>query len=301
MPVKIRRTQPLSYYVAKFRIPIITNLLVSLVSILVLRLKFAKFLKKPYIFDTIEIETFNRCNNDCSFCPANRNVDKRTPCYMSEKLFSKIIDQLVEIDFSGNVNLFINNEPLIDKRLEKFIEEVTSKLPKSTIFILTNGLLLNHDRLKSLYDAGLKNIIIDNYNDKMKINSNVKKMLDDIRGSEIEKNMNIVVWLRYKNAVLTNRTGSAPNKKYKFLNFGEIEKNIILRRSCGFVIGGLNITPEGKVPICCADVYGKHIIGDVNKEKIVDIWYGEKSSMIREELFNKGRFGLYPCNMCDKL
>ena len=25
----------------------------------------------------ISIETINRCNSECSFCPANRNVDKR--------------------------------------------------------------------------------------------------------------------------------------------------------------------------------------------------------------------------------
>lgn len=28
----------------------------------------------PY---SIEIETINRCNNDCSFCPVNRNNDNR--------------------------------------------------------------------------------------------------------------------------------------------------------------------------------------------------------------------------------
>ena len=28
---------------------------------------------------TVEIETVNRCNNTCSFCPVSRNYDIRTP------------------------------------------------------------------------------------------------------------------------------------------------------------------------------------------------------------------------------
>ena len=30
------------------------------------------------IFQTIEIETINRCNGKCSFCPVNRNIDPRS-------------------------------------------------------------------------------------------------------------------------------------------------------------------------------------------------------------------------------
>lgn len=71
---------------------------------------------------SIEIETINRCNNDCSFCPVNRNDDIRTPKIMKEELFYKIIDDLCNIKYTGVISLFSNNEPLLDTRLLKFLK-----------------------------------------------------------------------------------------------------------------------------------------------------------------------------------
>ena len=62
----------------------------------------------PY---TIELETLNYCNNDCSFCPANRNDDKRLHMKMDKELFFKIIDDLSDISYTGILSLFSNNEP----------------------------------------------------------------------------------------------------------------------------------------------------------------------------------------------
>ena len=42
----------------------------------------------------VEIETLNRCNNDCSFCPVNRHDDTREFHKMSENMFYNIIEQL---------------------------------------------------------------------------------------------------------------------------------------------------------------------------------------------------------------
>lgn len=71
---------------------------------------------------SIELETYNRCNNDCAFCPVNRNNDTRKAHYMDEKLFYSIIDQLRIMDYSGSICLYSNNEPLLDKRIFKFVE-----------------------------------------------------------------------------------------------------------------------------------------------------------------------------------
>lgn len=86
---------------------------------------FAKnFLKAETVpdFFTIEIETQNRCNNDCPFCPVNRHNDTRKPKVMEENLFYTIIDQLRFMDYHGTISLFSNNEPLLDGRIFHFIE-----------------------------------------------------------------------------------------------------------------------------------------------------------------------------------
>ena len=64
------------------------------------------------LFNSIEIETINRCNNDCSFCPVNREKDIRSFAKMSDEIFYKIIDELHDMDYAKGINLFSNNEPL---------------------------------------------------------------------------------------------------------------------------------------------------------------------------------------------
>ena len=41
----------------------------------------------------IEIETVNRCNGKCSFCPVNANEPQREYAKMSTELFYKIIQE----------------------------------------------------------------------------------------------------------------------------------------------------------------------------------------------------------------
>ena len=82
------------------------------------------------LFMDIEIETINRCNSDCSFCPVNRKTDPRTLHLMDENLFLSIISQLSTICYCGTVCFNINNEPLLDRRIPDFITISSSKTTK---------------------------------------------------------------------------------------------------------------------------------------------------------------------------
>ena len=94
-------------------------------------------------FYTIEMETNNRCNNDCAFCPVNRNNDTRKPQVMEEDIFFTIIDQLRAMDYHGHISLFSNNEPLLDGRILKFVELTKKLLPNAPQHLCTNGILLD--------------------------------------------------------------------------------------------------------------------------------------------------------------
>lgn len=302
MPIHIKKLQHYSYYIAKYHIPVFSELAVTFVGRRRFNIKYDNYkLRLPDLFSKIEIETFNRCNNDCQFCPANRNVDIRKPTYMGEELFSSIIDQLEELNYSGTIYLHHNNEPLLDMRLEKFIAEAVQKLPKAKVEVWTNGKILTKNRLRSLYEAGLRLLLVDNYHKKLTLLPHIKKVLDEIKGHEIERNMNILVWLRYKDAILTNRAGEAPNKKRSITRLKKIERDLIHKRGCRFPFEQLNINPEGKVHICCYDVYCENIVGDLKKERIVDVWRGPMLTKIRQEILKRGRKNILLCRRCDHL
>lgn len=127
------------------------------------------------LFSSVEIETINRCNGECSFCPVNRHSDPRPFKRMSEELFHRIIDELAGLDYSGSISLHSNNEPFIDNRIVDFMKYAKENLPKAHLFVYTNGTLLTLDRfIESM--KWLDSIYIDNYSDSGEWIENVIKI-----------------------------------------------------------------------------------------------------------------------------
>ena len=115
-------------------------------------IKKIKRIKNFPIFTQIQVETFSKCNGGCSFCPVNRFVDPRSSELMKEELFYKIINELSEIDYSGIFYFHMNNEPLLDKRIYKFVKDTRKTLPKATLSLWTNGTPLNVEKFIILAD-----------------------------------------------------------------------------------------------------------------------------------------------------
>ena len=55
---------------------------------------------------------------------------------------------------------------------------------------------------------------------------------------------------------------------------------------------------QGDVLMCPHDWGKKVILGNLNKEKLIDIWFGKKSTKIRKMLNTSNR-NFTPCNVCD--
>ena len=81
----------------------------------------------------IEIETINRCNSTCSFCPVSRLIDPRAGARMTEETYRGIIEELCEWNYTGTLNLFSNNEPFLDKRIIEFVNIARENLPDAYI------------------------------------------------------------------------------------------------------------------------------------------------------------------------
>ena len=102
------------------------------------------------LFNKIEIETINQCNNTCSFCPVNALKDKRVHQQMTMELFEKIILQLASLNYQGTINLFSNNEPLLDSLLLERLKFTRKNLRNVCIYIYSNGLLMTPEKLMEL-------------------------------------------------------------------------------------------------------------------------------------------------------
>ncbi len=237
----------------------------------------------------VNLETVNRCNSDCAFCTANKNAEKRPLKIMTDELFTSIIDQLADWGYRGHLTLYGNNEPFIDTKIVERHKYCREKLPNSFIFLSTNGLLLNIDKVKEIIPY-VDQLIINNYCDNMKLHDNVQEIYDYAKAHEDEfKDVDLLVQMRYKNAVLTNRAGSAPNK----------QNNVkIIKETCLMPYTDMFIFPDGRMGICCCDNFEVTTLADLTKVSIKEAWNSEEYKKIREAIRNTR--SNYPfCKYCD--
>lgn len=254
------------------------------------------WLKSPRFCRTVEIETINRCNGQCEFCPVNRKADPRPFAQMKDDLLQRILMDLQQHSYSGFLGLQSNNEPLMDRNMAERIALARRLCPKAHLYTYTNGLLLNYDLLVSLFDAGLDSMVIDNYDENLQLLPHIKDILDRLEKSRISWIRDrIVVNVISPKAIRSNRGGQAPNKQphqfHEYLKFRQM--------GCLLPFNQLIIRPTGEVSLCCQDALGKYTLGNAEEKSLDEIWYGQKAAQVRMELSEKGRRALSLCRHCD--
>lgn len=245
--------------------------------------------KEMPLFKYIEIETVNRCNGECSFCPVNKNMPQRNYRKMSDEMFYDIVNQLAALKFNGTIALFENNEPFIDERIVDFAKYTREKCPDAYIYLKTNGTLLSTERFKEIIQY-LDFLGVDNYHgegdripdkfEEMAIYCKERGYSDRFRFYSINKN-----------AERSSRGGNAPNMKIWYTT--EVP--------CALLFVQMSIRPDGKVSLCCNDALGENTLGDISKNTLVEIWKSETFCNHRKMMIKGGRYGIETCRYCNHL
>lgn len=239
------------------------------------------------LFRHVEIETYNRCNGGCEFCPISVQRESRPECKMDEGLFKKIINELETIDYDGRLALFSNNEPFLDDRILEFHRYARLHVPRARMHLYTNGTKLSLEQFVEVMKY-LDELIIDNYNGNLTLIPNCKAIKDycEMHPEYISR---VTIVLRKPQEILTSRGGDAPNRK---------EKVSYPNAKCILPFRQMIIRPDGKVSLCCNDPLGKNTLGDVTQDTLVNIWYNDRFNMVRRCLA-EGRGNWKHCEYCD--
>ena len=242
----------------------------------------------------IEISESGTCNRTCSFCPrsAANFIDKKE--FITNKLHEKLCIELKELNYKGTIRYSGFVEPMLDKNIFNLIDMVRNYLPESNIEMVTNGDPLNLKRLKKLFEKGLNKILISAYDGK--------KESDKLEDLCIQANLNekqYIVRHRYYSEdqdfgiTLSNRSGLMADAEFKIDALKEP-----LKKSCYIPSYTFFLDYQGDVLMCPHDWGKKVILGDLNKEKLKDIWFSKRFMGIRKML-NKSNRNFKPCNVCD--
>ncbi len=240
------------------------------------------------LFNKIEIETFNRCNNDCAFCPVSLGKDQRKPRIMDIGLFQRIIEQLASLRYSGVVSLYSNNEPLLDSRLPELLRIVREKLPDAFILLYTNGKLLSVQLLPVLLE-NTNFLYINCYSKTNSLSDHMQSIQDYLIRNQVSSEK-VEIHIRNKNEYLSTRAGNSPNRT----------SPAHLASRCILPFSQLVVRPDGKVSLCCNDAYGEYTLGDLNTATLEQVWRGKPFQKFREQAL-QGRSKHPACRVCDML
>ena len=242
----------------------------------------------------IEISESGTCNRSCSFCPRSDPSFEDKKEFISVTLHEKMCTELKDLNYKGTVRYSGFVEPLLDKKIFNLIKMVRDYLPESNIEMVTNGDPLNFKRLKKLFDNGLNKILISAYDSK----EDAQKLEDLCKSADLNTDQYIVRH-RYLSEdqdfgiTLSNRSGLMENTEFKIKALKEP-----LKKPCFIPSYTFFLDYQGDVLMCPHDWGKKIILGNLNNERLIDIWFNKKSMRIRKMLNNSNR-NFAPCNVCD--
>ena len=242
----------------------------------------------------IEISESGTCNRSCSFCPRSAPGFEDKKEFISNILHEKLCRELKELSYKGTIRYSGFVEPLIDKNIYYLINMARNYLPECNIEMVTNGDPLNLKRLNKLFENGLNRILISAYDGK----EDAQKLEDLCLSAKLTQEQYIVRHRYYSEEqdfgiTLSNRSGLMENAEYKISSLKEP-----LKKPCYIPSYTFFLDYQGDVLMCPHDWGKKVILGNLNKNKLLDIWFSKQSIKIRQMLNNSNR-NFKPCNVCD--
>ena len=237
------------------------------------------------LFTQVLIETRTDCNCRCQFCP--QAYFSRPLKIMEWSVFTKVIDQLAAMGFSGRIALYMTNEPLLESRLLEMVKYARSKSPRFFLDFTTNGIHLSAMQIDKLFIAGLDNININDYpNDREKYPDMISSPLKNIL-SNFRSNPKLTYNKRSTFEILSNYAGIVPGAKREIKN-----------SFCNYPFRKLAISADGNIILCCNDYTYKTNFGNVSDKSLKEVWFSNEVNQYRNDLLSGPRKGI--CKDCDE-
>ncbi|HLC81067.1 MAG TPA: SPASM domain-containing protein [Candidatus Nanoarchaeia archaeon] len=257
------------------------------------------------MFHSVNIETMTQCNRRCSYCP-NSIFDRSLPKnnkLMDESLFKKIIDDLAEMKYVGEIVPSFYGEPMMDQRLAQLMAYAHQKLPQSRLKIISNGDFLTVSKYQELVRAGVQEFLITQHSKE--IGKNMCDLFQHF-GIAYYENKQVTAFKRAEEKVqFTYRKLNFYYNRGGLLNLKEISSPTSTTPGletnplpvCYRYSNPLVFDYKGDVPLCCQDYNTTVMFGNVKELPVKEIWNKPSFKLMREQLRNR-EYKLPICKDC---
>lgn len=233
--------------------------------------------------DVVRIEPAGVCNFKCIHCPIG--VEGGHRIILSWEKFIKYFNALPFIP--RVLVLYHGGEPLLNKNLERMIAYAKGMGVKKVVFN-TNASLLTDKRDLSQVDELRVSFDGDNEqdNNRIRVNSNFDKHADNVRKMALsyKRPKVIKIYNARKNddrpaQYLLDYFKDCPDMVFEGIQirqWARLKNEPLPARDgvthCVALMETFTILSDGSVPMCCEDLQGDDIIGNVNQNSPLELW-----------------------------
>ncbi len=278
----------------------------------------------PYYWN---VEPTNCCNLRCSICSLD---DSRPKGYMDWELYKRLIDQARKMRVT-EIRLFLAGEPLLHKDIAAMVSHANTNGLRTCIH--TNATRLTRDLSRELIKAGLTDI-------SFSFDGETKEEYERVRvGADFDRTLsNIIEFLHTKKELGSKRPHAVLQVIKPFdprnpaplslsadfvrrfsklpLNGFSVfyphtwagEKTDIASRPrgacyfpCQTLWQSMSVAWDGRVLLCCGDLNGRVVLGDLKTQDPEQIWLGKRMRDLRRALVERRSDSCPLCNGCDAL
>ena len=255
----------------------------------------------------IQIQTINSCNAQCIKCP-NKDI-YQTNKIMEDDVFLNIIHELVKLDKPLYIDLFLQNEPLMDPLLFERIDLIKDildcgvristnclLLPKHKKQILSHldpeidkiGLMLHGWDAESYNITHGTNITQDHYN-------NMKESVKEIK---LVFGNNATITIFKETEHLVNQWYNMPYSRGGFLsNDTQIISKLdgCSRKKNEY----FNFLYDGSMILCCMDYLRETVYGNVKYQTIKEVTSSNLYQKIQDSVYGENEVENFICKKCE--
>jgi radical SAM protein with 4Fe4S-binding SPASM domain len=272
---------------------------------------------------SLQIEPTNYCDVNCICCSRDRMSRKKG--YMEFKLFQKIIDDAAQNNVK-RIHLYLHGEPLLHPNIIDMVDYIKTR--GMAFQMATNGMRLDKVNAKALLGTGVDSsdhIIFSILGHSKEVHEMIMKgVRHDLVISNILEFLELRKSLGVNGPVIETVMYVMPENKNEEAEFLKYWRNVAdhvrqvglisqqfakykredgllppREKTCKNLWERMTIFWNGDVTICCADLDGNYILGNLGKESIKEIWDCKEllaiKNLHKEKQFQK----LALCSNCD--
>lgn len=260
------------------------------------------------LLDSIDIELSGYCNASCVFCP--RDKISRTIAILGKDVFVKLLQEISSIRPNGPQVIYLTGlgEPLHNKNIFSFVDDIRKFFPSTRIAITSNGTLLTKETCDAIlasninsFQCSIQSIHKDQYEAVMGIQclESVIRWMTYLaeRRKEFDLDVSVSIvrttqttqeveeYRHFWRGIGVSVCERKVHNRGGFLDRGESHEATTNRSGCGLFNSRLFVAGNGDILACCHDLDGQSRLGTIGMDSLLPILVKKLKMAEEKKLF----------------